>query len=1034
MAIIQKSGAPRLRAFAPSIRTLRRASFALLLSWLSMAVAQEIGGAPSEFRQTHWGTRDGAPLFSNTLAQTIDGSLWLGSQVGLYRFDALRFEHLEIPNQPEFSSAPISRLYATPDGGLWIGYSLGGAVFMRDGHFQTYDERDGLPGGNVRSFWETADGTVWAATARGLARKQGDRWQAVDATWNWPGGGANNLLTDSTGRLWIVTPDGVLSLPAGSRTFSPLERIEGQYGRQNIAESRDGSVWLLHDDGARRLAINPPTGKPRVSSNGWAALDAGDVLWRINLGHEGRRVKRSTIPTRTAPGTLAYAQFEETTSIAVTGVSALLADREGNLWLSDGSGITRIGPRQILQIQSKPGWRPAMDPSLTALAAGEGGKLLLGSYVVQQVFSFDGTETTPLPIDLDFTCMSASRAGSVWLGGRDALWHVQANHGTKVDLPADLRSEDIQSMFEDDEGALWISFPRRGVYRYQVGVWREAGTIASLPLSLALVISGDARGRVWFGYQDGRVAVLDRGDVRVFGREQGLRVGHVFAIYGKRNAVWIGGDAGLARFDGQAIHTLAAEGGPVLRSIAGLVETRSGDLWLNGGAGVARIPAVELARAAADPNHAVAAEVFDASQGIEGSGFRIRLLPSLIEGGDERLWAATSVDIYGIDPVHLVRSPKPPALSIQSLAVDGRPYATTASQTLPERASALRFTYEGLSLSAAEQVRYRYRIDGIDKDWQSAQGRREAYYMNLGPGRYRFRVQATFAGLPWPPTESSLEFTIPPTFFQTNLFFGLCVFAAAAAIWAFIQWRVRRLALALRFRHEAQLVERERIARELHDTLLQGTQGLLLSVHGAAKQIDPAHPSKTLLAAAVVHGEALLVEGRDRIQDLRMNANLSDSLTASIREVGSELQRLGGSCRFEVDVEGAPRDLAPGAHEEVYRIAREAILNAFQHADADVIGVQLVYGPNAFRLCIRDDGRGIDEAVSIEHGVHGHWGFRGMQERARHIGGQLDIQSRPGAGTQLALSVPAAQAYRHEMKTPRWSTLLASARRLAHRR
>jgi signal transduction histidine kinase len=317
-------------------------------------------------------------------------------------------------------------------------------------------------------------------------------------------------------------------------------------------------------------------------------------------------------------------------------------------------------------------------------------------------------------------------------------------------------------------------------------------------------------------------------------------------------------------------------------------------------------------------------------------------------------------------------------------------------------------------LTVPERVRFRYKLEGSDHEWQDVGTRREALYNNLGPGRYTFRVIAANNDGVWNTKGASVEFTIPPAFYQTRWFYALCALACVALFTGLYRVRVRQVAAQVRGRLEARLAERERIARELHDTLLQGVQGLMFRLH-AVRELLPGRPEEAAqaLKGALQCGDQAIAEGRAAVQDLRATTLAPGDLTEALMALGPELlpEGLAQQPSYHVLVEGNPRPLMPLVRDESYRIAREAVRNAVQHARARRIEVELVYGEKSFCLRIRDDGIGVDARVLEASRRGGHWGISGMHERAESFGAQLEMWSEHGAGTELLLEIPAATAY-----------------------
>jgi signal transduction histidine kinase len=394
-----------------------------------------------------------------------------------------------------------------------------------------------------------------------------------------------------------------------------------------------------------------------------------------------------------------------------------------------------------------------------------------------------------------------------------------------------------------------------------------------------------------------------------------------------------------------------------------------------------------------------------------------------VQGGDGRLWIATQAGTQSLDPANTSHSRTPPRVAVSALSAD-RVYRDPSSMTLPAGTSNIQIDFSVLAFSNPRSARVRYRIEGQDPDWIEAGTRRQAFYTNLSPGTYRFHVIAANGDGIWNLEGATIAFEIPPTVLQSRWFLAVCILLALVPLWLLYRLRVaqvaRRMTHDFDLRLDERVHERTRIARELHDTLLQSFQGLMLRFQ-SARDLLPDHPAKAVeaLDGALDRADRAIVEGRDAIQNLRSPAIATNELAEAITTLAEELNKLDTvdagngetrSAMFRMSVEGSPRDLHPIVRDDIHRIAREALRNAFRHAQAGRIEAEVTYGPRELRLRIRDDGKGMD-ADHLSSGRARHWGLAGMRERALQIGAQLDLWSELGAGTEVELRIPGAVAY-----------------------
>jgi len=1007
------------------------------LQWLGLlwmvgcgtALALDRDVALRDLRHTAWGPKEGAPGAITSMAQTSDGYLWLGNASGLFRFDGLRFERYDPPRDDRISSLNVFTLFAPKSGGLWIGFTFGGAAFLKDGRLTVYGEGEGLPAGSVKDLAQDADGTLWAATTSGLARFDRSRWQKIGTEYGHADPQTTLLLFDSAGTLWAASTDQVLFLRRGERQFreAPVKLRGPRQSQFGIAESSDGVVWLKDAQGLQRLRVNDNVGRRTTSSGREILFDRDGGLWLTDV--QGKAGLRRTghpeqLAAESAPGVEALDTFSEregrTSDLA--GDGALLEDREGNIWISSSTGLDQFSARRVnLGLPKEASSRTVLAPQLGALITAVDGALWVGGRGFPALEVSVGAARPHDEID-SVSCAARADDGSLLFGNSTGIWRHASGQSERTPLPEGTDNFEVQAMAQDRAGDLWISIVRKGVFRAVNGVWAAYGGIAALPRLTAVTLARDATGRLWFGYTEGRMALLDGDKVQIFSNESRLPIGNVTAIFARRSTVWAGGEFGLAFFDGARFQAVTSTSGGTFKNITGIVETADGGLWLNGEAGIVHLTPGQVRHLIDAPGDPVAPEVFDALDGVQGTSARLRPLPTATEGAGDRLWFVRNVGIYSIDPARIVRNPLVPPVLIRSVTADGQTYATGADLRLPSHTGSLRIDYVALSLTMAEKVRYRYKLDGVDKDWQDAHGRREAFYTNLGPGRHQFRVIAANNDGVWNETGATLDFFIAPTFVQTGWFVALCLAGAGIAVWLLIRIRVGQVSARLRMRHAERMAERERIARELHDTLLQSTQGLILRFQAAAREIPEADPTRRRLDQALNRADEVIAEGRDRVMDLRIAADVTLDLAQALSAAGEELAH-GRGVRFSTQVAGTPSDLEWRVRDEAYRIGREALLNAFSHAAATVIEVQVIHAGDALRVRIRDDGGGIAADIAGSGSSPGHWGIKGMHERAQHIGARLDIRSRPGAGTEIELSVPAAIAYHHHAPRRGWLRL-----------
>jgi signal transduction histidine kinase/ligand-binding sensor domain-containing protein len=969
-----------------------------------------------------WTVADGAPGVISSITQTTDGTLWLAGPDGLSRFDGIRFVRYDGSDGRPFESTDIRTIADSADGGLWIGFNLGGISFLKNGNAVRYGERDGLPSASVNAIVTDHSGVTYAATTDGLYRLQRNRWERVVIDPSDPKSRLSAATVDRAGTLWLVTDAAVLARPVGAMNFREISKRNNLelISAKSLANGPDGKMWVRNlnrlggvtrldapadssPGGIREFFFDDTTTSPGIF------FDREGNLW---LG--GTAVRRLAAATLTGELSGAGQRMESfTPANGLTGlvVNCFFEDREGNIWAGTGSGLDRFSRSNVV--------RMLVDVSYTAGAsvAGEAGTVWTsstnpandGTYPILEIRNNTVVRNYPAP---RFTNAYRSPDGSLWFGGPTGIARFNEGHLAITALPY---KEDVQAMVQDRSGAMWVSVVRKGVFRLADGQWSSYENLPALPHAPPIVATADSRGRLWFGYTENRIARVDGPNVALFDTVDGLSVGNVTAIAGRLQRIWIGGERGLARFDGARFSSVLSASNNPFTGISGIVELETGDLWLNGNVGIVHLSRGELEKAEHDSTYRVHCEIFDYLDGMTGYARQVRPVPTAFEGTDGRLWFALHRGLVSISPSQIKRNPLPPPVTIWSIS-GAVQYPALSPPRLPIHTTNVRIEYTAASLTIPERVRFSYKLEGLDREWQDAGNRREAVYTNLGPGRYTFHVIASNNDGVWNTTGASLPFSITPAFYQTKWFYGFCALLFLALLRVLYMIRIQQVSAQLRGRLEERLTERERIARELHDTLLQSVQGLVLRFRAAVTRIPKQESARSLLEQALDRADEVLTEGRDRVKYLRSSPGNDSDLAQALAALGKELA-VEHTAHFRSTVEGIPRDLHPIIREEALFIAREALINAFRHSNGRQIEVELSYGKTELRLGVRDDGQGIDVEVLHRGERTGHWGLLGMRERAKAINATVTIWSKPGAGTEVDLRVPAHTAYQSRQKS-----------------
>jgi signal transduction histidine kinase/ligand-binding sensor domain-containing protein len=996
------------------------------LLWLILMMASPCGLAIDaargihQLQHTRWTASDGAPDDIIVMAQGNDGFLWLGTHAGVRRFDGLRFEPVRA-RQGSFPDTVALSLKRAADGGMWIGWQVGGISHVKDGVVRNYAEPQGVQAGAIWGFAIGGDGAVWAAGVSGISRFDGRRWQAMGPAQGYTAQKASAVFADRDGRIAVFSENGLFIWQAMQSRFAPpIGRLDLRAPPQ---QGPDGRIYLLEMRGIR---IIESLERYEQLDHRWIYRDTSGTSGSMLVDRAGTLwfdsqygLHRTRSGGALAPGQLGISSDTESflprDGLSNVLVGSMCDDNEGNVWVSTYGGLDRFRQAAPVVLRTRAAPDVAEVFRTQEMLAGPAGAMwlsrddVLGPLLLAQA---DGTVLRAPRLGPVSAILAAP--GGLWVAARAGLQQLAGEDGRvlrTIAYPSGAAAvKRMRAGVLAPDGSIWGVFSGAGVFQYRDGAWRREPLLPDGGAKVPLALLADAAGRLWLSYADGSVAMLERRRLRTFGPAQGLDLGKIPMLIEYHGQVWAGGQRGVALWRGGRFVALRSEPASATEGVVGLLRARDGSLWLNHGSGAAHISAGEVDLALRDPAHAMRATSYDAVDGLNGS---IGMLHnrSVAEADDGKIWFSRQSATFWIDPRQALVALPAPRVEIGALLADGRRVDPPASAGLQLAAGTrdVQFHYNAASLGTPERLQFRYRLDGYDTQWQQAGGRRLAQYTGLGPGSYRFELIAA-NGDGVDSTVAQLPFRVLPAFYQTWWFRSLCAALLLAAAYGAYRWRLRQHAARLRVRMEAQQAERERIARELHDTLLQGTQAMILHFHNASMAIAEDDPARAAMLRALDDADRMLGEGRDHVHDLRAGDDGGARWSAILRREGERLAAQHGIV-FRYAEEGEARMLHARAAHEIYRIASEALRNAFQHARAQVVEVAVRYARGGIELVVRDDGQGLPPVVAANGQIPGHWGMPGMRERAARLGARLSVDGRDGGGTQWRLRVPARRAW-----------------------
>jgi signal transduction histidine kinase/ligand-binding sensor domain-containing protein len=955
----------------------------------------------SQYAHTAWRIQDGfIPGLPESITQTTDGYLWIGTYAGLVRFDGAQFVPWEGPKGQQLPDSRIFSVMGARDGSLWIG-TPNGVARWKDGELVT------LPslGGRANSIIEDRKGAIWVGRIHG-EDERGGLWQVVGNNLKVYGAGdgipltsANRLIEDDAGNLWIGSYQGLCRWrPGSSETYFQKElQAAGILGVWALAMEKNGALWAgmqfpgggleirrLIQGRWSRYQLPGVKGDPGVTA---LLVDRDQSVW-IGTARRGiYRVRGGEVD-----------HFDSGDGLSGDAVATIYQDREGTLWVGTSKGVDSFRDVRV------------------------------ATFSLREGLSADSVSSA-----------QAARDGAVWIGNSGALDVLKGGKLSAIRTGQGLPGRDVTGLFEDHTGRLWVGVDR-GLYVYEGGkfrlidrdivgaitedangvIWarvgmklarienlqvRERVSLPQIPITSKL--APDPTGGIWLGLLNGDLARYRDGRLETFPSSPGAKSGIRALAPENGGSVWAATQDGLLRLKGGERRLLTTRNGLPCDDVYTLTDDRAGSLWLYASCGIIALAAADLENWWAHPDGKVTPRIFDVFDGAQPGLSPMQ--PQASRSTDGRLWFANDSVLQMLDPGRLGTNPLPPPVHVQRIVADSKTYSAIKTLHLPPRTRDLEIDYAALSLVVPQKVRYRYKLEGHDRDWQEAGTRRAAFYNDLPPKKYRFRVIACNNDGVWNEEGATVEFTIAPAFHQTWWFVLLCAAAVTGLVWAAYRWRVRWIAAQLDRQFEERLAERMRIAQDLHDTLLQGVLGASMQLHVANDHLSEDAPAKPLVARVLELMGHAVNDGRNVLRGLRSYGEGAQDLDRAYVGVSQEFA-IDQAAEFRVAVEGEPRALRPVIRDEVYLIGREAIVNAFRHARAKNIEVEIKYAPHELRVSVHDNGRGVDQQV-LRSGRDGHFGLSGMRERAERIGAQFKVLSRVGAGTEVEFLIPAKAAY-----------------------
>jgi ligand-binding sensor domain-containing protein/signal transduction histidine kinase len=994
---------------------------ALALICLAGSVrALDSSRAISEYIHTQWGSEQGFPGGAvSSLAQTTDGYLWIGTEAGLIRFDGLNFMLVRNTDPVTFPIDHVLGLAADQDGSLWIrlagptlvrykdgifvvvtpdSYGLDsrgqdphgldphvtamararngapliasrqyGAFILTAGRFEMLAHAESLPSSLVVSIAQTGPREIWMGSLEdGLVRVQGERVSTV--TKGLKDRKLDALLAGDRGELWVGTDRGLLRWNGYEVTQSGVPPVLRDEPILAMARDRDSNVWIGTEN----------RGLVRLDSQGILALE------------------------QSRPGSSA-------------AIHTILEDREGNLWIGGDQGLTRL--RESLFVRY-PASNEAFRENNGPAYADAQGRIWWAPRTGGLYWLKEGHHSEPQTeagLDKDVVYSIAGGKDEMWVGRqRGGLTHLRFGSGsveaTTYTQKDGLPSSTIYSVHRNRDGSVWAGTLNAGVSLFRNGRFQNFTSADGVPDGSINSILEGTDGTTWFGTPAG-LGVFARGHWQIYGVLQGLPSDNVSCLLeDSKGLMWVGTSHGIAFIQAGVARIPAGLPASLQSEILGLSEDRAGGVWISTASRVLRVDRDRMRSGSLSEDDVREYGLTDGLPSIAG----VRRDHSVVTDSQGRIWFSRSRGLAMVDPARLASRSVPTWIHIEGISADGNPIDLRNPLRIPSGSRRIAIEYAGLNLSAPDRVRYRFSLDGFDHGSNPPTAGREAFYTNLGPGPYRFRVAASNAQGVWNSSEAILTFDVELAMWQTWWFRTGLVSALALTGVGLYRFRVRQLTMQLKVRFEERMYERNRIACELHDTLMQTIQAskfvadCTLIEHSAIEHSAIENPAgREKMGGALQKLSSWLAqaleEGRTALNSLRTQPSPRNGLAHDFRSVAEEIGIRTGM-EIVVAVAGDQKEIHPLVSDEVYRIGYEAIQNACRHSQGSRVEVDLIYGRD-FVLRVLDNGTGIDQEL-VELGKPGHFGLLIMRERAERVHGRLNIVSSPQTGTEIKLLVP----------------------------
>jgi signal transduction histidine kinase/ligand-binding sensor domain-containing protein len=941
----------------------------------------------SQYGHTSWKDRDEVLNNPAAITQTTDGYIWILDSAGLLRFDGVKFARWLPPKDQQLPRGAGSLLGAR-DGSLWIG-APGGLAQLKDGALFNYSPQ--IRGSGVSQIIEDHAGTIWFTRYRirdgegPLCQVTNRQVQCYGEKDGIPATYGLGLAEDTSGNIWFGSSMLCRWAPGSSSVYfeQELKNLAG-YGVVAVVAGPSGSIWAGLD------GTGPKFGVRHYSNGKWASyvlpgfdgtqirsqamlLDRNLTLW---IGTESKGLYH------VHDGVADH--YGRSDGLSSDTVGDIYEDKEGNIWVLTQGGIDLFRDTPVLTFSDSQGLIGADVSSVLAL---RDGSILVGNEQALDIIRSGAVSALVSGKGLpgqNVGAMFQDRAGQVWLGIDKKLMIYEHGRFSEVKKANGAPLGDIgptRSITEDRDGKIWaVAGGNNQIHLFRIKDRRmEEDTPLENSMPRARYLAADRDSGVWIVSEPGSVARYRNGHMEALALNTG---GDTFRTYSlsvdSENAVWVTTGKGLYRLKDGHFNVLDSANGLPCDSIYSMINDNYGSVWLYARCGLLKITASDLATWMKDPQSKLPVKTFgllDGAQILTQNDFQ----PVVSMAPNGQLWFASGRFVQMIDPGRSYLNTIAPPVFVEEVVADRKTHDWQSRFDLPPLRGELEINYTALSFTLPQRVKFRYKLEGHDTEWQEAGTRRQAFYNDLRPGNYQFRVTAGNNDGVWNENGATLDFSIAPAWYQTRWFLFLCVLSGLLLVWALYRLRVRQIRKSLGARFDERLSERTRMARELHDTFLQTLQGSKLVAEDALEKSSDPVQLRRAMEKLLVWLEQAVREGRTALNSLRTSTTQTNDLAEAFKRAAEET-RMQSLMEVSFSVTGDSREIHPVVRDEIYRIGYEAIRNAYTHSKGNCMEVDLRYGRD-LSVRVSDNGTGIDPTIAYQ-GKDGHFGLQGMRERA----------------------------------------------------